>query len=280
MSIREETSRWIRNFSEFLQSLQAPFKRKAGLAGILSETNADIHLSRRIGQAVKVTASEIIINPDKLGADDRSALDSFLLRKAFEEEGFPFIQEDALGTVREIQQSTDRNQAVIAKLQKHIPPADLAALRISLLIRERAKKRLPVDALRQQLFNRYGRRGQTICNLCGRGYLEGEILSNLKKFKGDKRFAEYYEEMIQASGYAVFVHSDMADIEQAIYDAADKNYSYKKRFVRIYGIGADNVKRIETAVGTILGVQNSAFQEASRSKKGGKLRIELKYLRP
>lgn len=279
MSIREETARWIKNYTEFLQSLRAPFKNKTRLADLLKETNSSIHLSRRIGQAVKVVADQILINPDKLGPEDREALDSFLLRKAFEEEGFPFVEQNAAEVIREIRQSTIRNQTLIAKLEKFIPPTDLPALRISLLIRDRFAERKPVDDLRKQLFARYGRRAQTICNLCGRGYLEQEILPALKKFKEGKGFTEYYEEMIQTSGHAVFVHGEMGNIEQAVYDAADKNFSYGKRFVRIYGIGSDNVRRIEAAVANLLEAEKSVFQEASRSKKNGKLRIELKYLR-
>ena len=279
MSIREETARWIKNSKEFFQSLRASFKNKNRLADLLKEANSSIHLSRQIGQAVKVTADQIQINPDRLGPEDREALDSFLLRTAFEEEGFPFVEKNAAEVVREIQQSTIRNQALIAQLERFIPPTDLPALRISLLIRDRFAKHKPVDDLRKQLFARYGRRAQTICNLCGRGYLEQQILPALKKFKEGKGFTEYYEEMIQTSGYAVFVHGDMVNIEQSVYDAADKNFSYGKRFVRIYGIGSDNVRRIEVAVANLLGAEKTVFQETSKSKKKGKLRIELKYLR-
>lgn len=275
MSIREESARWKNLCVDFFKSLKTGFKKKSNLSDALNDNNSNLILSSDSDQAVKITSSGIVVNPNKLDKDDQELLKMFLLNTAFEKEGFPFIVQDVLPQVREIQNSTAANRSLLKKLEGQIPEADLAAIRISLLIRQRSKKRLPVDDLRSDLRSKYGRRGQIICNLCGRGYLEQDIIPALKK----PDFQRTYEEIIQTSGYAVFVHEEMVDIEQEIADAADKNLSYGKGFVRIYGIGPNIIQRIEDAVDNLLSPKNSAFELTSRSRKAGRIRIELKYLR-
>lgn len=261
-------------------SLKTPFRNQQRLQKILSDENSNIILSPEFKQPIRITSSAIIINPYELQPADRETLRIFLLRKVFDEEGMPVVQQDALELVREIDRSESPNRAIMEKLRVHIPAADMAALRISLLVRDRSKRRKPIDGLLEHLHVRYGRRGHTINNLCGRGYLEREILPYLKNCKNAKQFEEYFEEMIQTSGHAVFVHSQLANIENEICEAADRNWSYGKRFVKIYGIGHENVSRIEKAVSNLTDVDSAAFKRKSKTgPKKGKIMVELDYLR-
>lgn len=152
----------------------------------------------------------------------------------------------------------ETSEAVDAQLEKYIgkiPDSDLPILRAALHLREQHKAGEPVDGLKRDIADTYGRRGSNIANLCTAGYFESYVWPMYEELLARpnftrQRFLDTYNRVVEDAPFAMFIgryHTEAKIIEE-ITEKLRLNKRYGVHQMNIHTIGADNVRKIESAL--------------------------------
>lgn len=127
-------------------------------------------------------------------------------------------------------------------------------MRAAIYIRKRFEERTTnyelVYKLKGDVINKYGNRGNKICNLCSAGYFESMLeplyneMMRLQLTPDD--FLKRYNTIIEEEAFALFVTYNMSspEVQNLIEMKIKRNQKYGIKFVRIHGIGRKNVETI------------------------------------
>ena len=153
---------------------------------------------------------------------------------------------------------SDINQnEIILILQDVIPPEDIDILRISLYLRKQFENSRSefTSKLKQDILNRYGKRGNNISNLCSQHYFEDYIVPLYNELRSaadfnKEEFLKFYNELIMNFPLAIFVNKNKSaeQLKEEILEKYERNKQYGISFLFIHGIGRTNITNIRNAI--------------------------------
>ena len=130
------------------------------------------------------------------------------------------------------------------KSRNLISAQDCDVLRDSLFIRNEFKnnKKYVFD-LKTDINNRYGVRGNIICNLCVAGYFESMIHMYIKD---PTEFHKYWDNAVNKGIVALFVNGNMT--VDAICAELKRRANFGVQYVDVHGIGDSNIRKINECI--------------------------------
>lgn len=197
----------------------------------------------------------VYINLEKLNPDEIEECRQ-ITEIAVREENKILIEDDLEKLVEDIKfnESSEGNKKLLNFFKDKIPENDWDALRAAIYIRKRFEERTTnyelVYKLKGDVINKYGNRGNKICNLCSAGYFESMLeplyneMMRLQLTPDD--FLKRYNTIIEEEAFALFVTYNMSspEVQNLIEMKIKRNRKYGIKFVRIHGIGRKNVETI------------------------------------
>lgn len=194
----------------------------------------------------------VVVNVNKFDNKGQELIKEILRGEV--EEGKLLLEEDSSKLIEEVKaiESKGDNKSILKFFEGKIPASDQEILRASFIIKEIYEMHSPVSNLRDDILQRYGKRGINISNLCTAGYFSTlikplyEEMSRLPNFSIDK-FRERYNVIVEQYTFAVFVSNRMlpAETKQKILEKIELNKKYGIRQLNIHGIGKSNVIKIQ-----------------------------------
>lgn len=177
-----------------------------------------------------------------------------LLQQHVQAEKKPVLEIDASKVVEEISSATKYNDCV-QYFKGKIPEKDLLTLRAAYFIRQESEEGKPVSRLVKGVSSNYGSRGNSIVNLCGRGYFEDyikplyETLSLNPNFE-KKMFLDRYVLIIDNAPFAYYVNRNQTeqDLVENLLEKIPFSKQYGQKKLAIHAIGKDNVDNAQKAV--------------------------------
>ncbi|MBI5392771.1 hypothetical protein HZA96_02785 [Candidatus Woesearchaeota archaeon] len=130
---------------------------------------------------------------------------------------------------------------------------DYEALEASLFLRKEFRSGIisgkPIINLKADIRKRFGDRGNNIANLCTAGYFE-QFLMQLYNDAQKEVYNQIYEEIVNNSIVAVFVHTNMTEdeIPEQITNKINISKRYGIKFIHIHGIGKMNILKIKKCI--------------------------------
>lgn len=153
-------------------------------------------------------------------------------------------------------EKTEENQELINTLKKIIPAQDLRAFRSSLFVRTKFLNHEDTAEQKEDIRNKWGDRGNNICNLCTAGYFEKFIIPMYNKLeeahgkKGVDDFNAIYNLIVTKTPFMLFLQKNdtRVKIKSKILYKLDTSKKYGLKTIYIHALG----KRILTEVGSVL----------------------------
>lgn len=195
--------------------------------------------------------------------------------KEYEEEIFKIIRDryNEIGiilkrsNVREISIYEDykRNNPdrdVIDFFTDKIPPEDMAALRMSLFMRNQKGNGMEIHKYKKAIRERYGERGTSIANLCNEGYFENEFMSMFNNMSLED-FEYKYELFVGKRARALFINSGMTEgyIYTSFLNMIRKCQKFALQSFRIHAFGKYNVQSIKAVLEDVKNSKDAEFTE-------------------
>ncbi|MCX9025428.1 MAG: hypothetical protein OIN85_04955 [Candidatus Methanoperedens sp.] len=182
--------------------------------------------------------------------------------KGAQNEGTTFLLKESQELIKDIKLKEESGDVkpLLEYFITKIPPADYNALRSAIYIDtlfKEGRNSQDIYRLKGDVGRKYGGRGLKICNLYASGYFETMIKPLYEEFSQrgyDKRdFINKYNIIINEEAFAVFIRSNMNDIEvkTTIKNKMSRNLGYGRRDITIHGIGRYNVEKIRKAISDI-----------------------------
>jgi hypothetical protein len=178
----------------------------------------------------------------------------------------------------------ERFQKQIEFFRDKIPGGDMHMLKACIYTVQAYETGNPAAwALKQQLCQTYGNRGRNLCNLCSAGYLDTwlrptwEELESQDAASAKERFQSIYNTLLNELPWTVFVYRSLPeeDLLAQVTAKMDKNAQYGVRWMKIHGIGQDNLAKIRAVVTAmeshIIGLSKTITEENNRIS----VRLEL-----
>ncbi|MCG2725264.1 MAG: hypothetical protein L6420_03230 [Elusimicrobia bacterium] len=213
----------------------------------------------------------ISFNPNKIPEEYQEELKN-IVKEGYNDSGYLLDckQINLIENVQEAQKVTNSYEA----LYGIIPKDDVYALKASIVIKNMADKKIPIEEHKINLVNNFGERGRKICNLYSAGYFE-ELLSLFHEVSKED-FLKNYHITINEYAFAVFVniHIPKDRIITAIKDKLERNKNYGIYYVNVHAIGKINVDNTISAINKILDSYTS-IEEETRDKKKNILFVRL-----
>lgn len=173
------------------------------------------------------------------------------IRKAVQNNNDLLIEDESEKTLKAITASEESNNNILNYFYGKIPSGDYSILRAALFLKSQFDDGKPVDRLKRDIVDKYGERGKNISNLCTAGYFETVIkplYEEMVKTTDDPstKFIETYEVIIAQYPFAIFVNKMMSvdELKKVILGKITRNKKYGINYLRIHGIGEDNVRKI------------------------------------
>ena len=198
------------------------------------------------------------VNLASLSPQEREQYKKFL--KDAIEADFVILDQKSAEIVKDVQahpHEVDPND-IVGYFRNKVTPQDLNTLRAGLYIMKSFKSGKPVDNLKQGIRAKYGPRGINIVNLAGAGYFEKELkplYEALKVEENDEvvakeKFTKIYNKIVDECPFMVFVNRNMAtnELKRIIIQKFESNVQYGIKYLKIHGIGRQNIKTIRETV--------------------------------
>jgi len=194
------------------------------------------------------------INVFKIDSQDEEQLQK-VLKKTVQEENQLILEKESDKLFEELLSFDPKNHEELDYFKGRIPYKDLPILRASLFLKSQYEASKSVDKLKTDIMTKYGDRGKNIANLCSAGYFQKIIkplyqhMSSKPDFT-QKEFEARYEIIVMQFPFAVFVSRAMShnEIKKIIIQKIEINKKYGVKYLRIHGIGGENVKKIKEVI--------------------------------
>ena len=172
------------------------------------------------------------------------------------------------------------SQKILSFIDGKIPAHDLEIIRCALYIRNK-KDRQHLGRLKYDVIVRYGRRGNTIVNLCSQGYFEEFFIPFYEILKAEctnvqeanEKFLAFFNNVVNELPFTIFVNHKM-DTNQLKEEILAKR-KYGLKFLNIHGIGQANINTIERCIAVI--ETDIEISGKTTDKKTGSISISLKF---
>ncbi len=202
------------------------------------------------------TENKLIIDYSKLNTKQKLVTTEVI--KELLEGDYVVFEEGANKIVEDIQKK-DAEFRKIGFFKDKLSPSDYAALEASVYIQSVFEEGKDISKFKLQLIERFGSRGNTICNLYGTGYFHNLIrplydqLAVESDFVNIEDFRKIFDKLIEEFPFAIFVNRAMGvnDITTEIENKIHKNKKYGIRTLNIHGINTTNVKNIRDTIGQL-----------------------------
>lgn len=181
-----------------------------------------------------------------------------LIQEAVLVDDNPIFDKKYQNRIENIKQSEalDKQQNFLDELKGKIPNQDFNILKASIYVKEQFDLRNPdADMLKAGIRQRYGVRGNNICNLYSEGYFQSLIIPFYREMSAQagfelKTFKRVYEVIVTQSAFSVFINARMSqkDILKTIRAQLVRNIKLRQHYINIHGIGKEVIKRIRAAV--------------------------------
>jgi hypothetical protein len=186
---------------------------------------------------------------ENLSEEKKNELD--LIIKESVQEGNKFLEKESLNLLKDLcnfQKNKGNDKKVLGFFHEAITKEDLEALEAALYLRKKFLEKCDIRYLKQDIRTRFGDRGNHIANLCTAGYFENFFMPLYNSSR--ENFEKIYEVVVSKSAMAIFVNSQMNDIEIAdkIKRKLEISKKYGLKFLHIHGIGELNIRTIRNCL--------------------------------
>lgn len=224
-----------------------------------------------------------INNPQVLPGPQKIATEK-LISESFEE-GEIILDEESDKTIADliIAARNPKTKEILGFYREKITSEDLIILELSLYLRNvfESGDRNQCRRIKQDILNRFGKRGSNISNLCTAGYFESDItplFKLLEKEDGMSRenFSIIFNDLVNNFPTAVFINTQMSkeEVKTEIVSQIETNKKHGINYLVIHGIGHLNVQRIEEAILEIESVSNFKGKEVNKTKSIVRIRVD------
>lgn len=205
---------------------------------------------------VRIQDNKINLNFQRLNKKEKQAILDYIKEIRESQEDYLFIERNSFETVQDIKKIKN-DFKTIEKYKQVFLPDDFSVLESAVYIKhlQENNNRVKIPKLKQQIRNKFGERGNTICNLYSASYFNKlifplyEELSKSPDFTIDN-FKSTFDKLIRDFPLAIFIHRLMSvsEIKQKIRDRIETNKNYGIKKAHIHGIGKTNCENIKQAI--------------------------------
>lgn len=244
------------SLSSILQ-INIPSLKKINLQNI-----SGIQINSNNKTVTKIINNYLIVNPNNLKTKNKEKLSQIIKKYISEDEGY-IIQESSQKLLEDFIAVDNKksNQDIVDFFRNKIPVDDLEALRASLYLRdikERDASTISVDKIKWDIYQKFGKRGRNIANLCTANYFEDLFKPLYKELElqpdfSIEKFRDKYEKLVNEVPFAVFANKVQteAELKKEILTKMNRNKKYGIHSLNLHAIGRENVRKIENVLKVI-----------------------------
>ncbi len=198
-------------------------------------------------EKIKVIDEKINIICTSLNSDEIKHLNSNLLQN-FSQKKICFLENDTKASIESVQKflKLSENEELFTFYKNKIPDHDLEILRAACIVKKAFDTRSDIGHFKQDIWKKYGERGNNITNLYSTGYYDKikKLYISMSKFSNFKKekFDEIYEKIVNNS-FIIFVKKKMNAND--IIEEIEQKLKYKITVIHIHGIGSRNIDTIK-----------------------------------